>query len=199
MLPKTTERPPSKTQVRLRPQGMWTYEDWLHFPNDGWKYEIIDGELHMTPPPGTGHQRTSVRLVSRMNLYVEDNNLGEILEAPCGVRLPNQSVPLEPDIFFVRKDNLHIIKEKEVVGVPDLVIEILSPSSVGYDRNKKFAVYQAAGVPEYWLINYLDKIVEIFVLIEDAYTLAATYQPGDTLTSRQLPGFKVTVETLFNF
>lgn len=199
MLEKTVEAPSAHAQFRLRPQGTWTYEDWLNFPYDGWKYEIIDGELYMSPPPTTDHQRSSVKLVIRMGRYVEDNDLGEILEAPCGVRLPNQPVPVEPDIFFIKKERLSIIGEKEVEGAPDLIVEILSPSSINYDREKKFETYQAAGVPEYWLVDYRAKTVEVFTLAKSIYTLAGNYQMGDEVTSEQLPGFKIAVETIFAF
>ncbi len=190
---------PPKIDTSLRPQGTWRYEDWLNFPNDGWTYEIIDGELYMTPPPGTGHQLSSGSLFARMYLYVEDNDLGKVLEAPCAVRLPTQAVPLEPDIFFIKKDRLAIIDEKEVQGVPDLIVEILSPSNASYDRQKKFKVYQAAGVPEYWLVDYQAKTVEVFVLVDGAYQLADLYQTGQTITSPQLSGFAIAVETIFNF
>lgn len=191
MLPQTTERP------LLRPQGTWTYEDWLNFPDDSWKYEIIDGELYMTPPPAINHQRSSLKLARKMADHAEDNDLGEVLEAPCAVRLPNQAVPVEPDIFFIKKEHLNIIEEKEINGVPDLIIEILSPSNISYDRDKKFLVYQAAGVPEYWLVNYWQKTVELFTLTKGAYTLAAKYQLGDTVVSQQLAGFKIAVKTIF--
>jgi Uma2 family endonuclease len=193
------EHPSSQIQFRLRHQGTWTYEDWLNFPDDGWKYEILDGELYTTPPPATGHQRASVKLVIKMGSYVETHDLGEVLEAPCGVRLPTQAVPVQPDIFFIKKENLDIIAEDEVKGVPDLIVEILSPSNAGYDRTKKFAIYQEAGVPEYWLVDYQAKTVEVFVLTEGAYQLAGKYEMGNMVVSGQLPGFKMAVETIFNF
>ncbi len=184
---------------RLRPQGTWTYQDWLHFPDDGWKYEVIDGELYMSPPPGTGHQRSSIELAARMYLYAKDNDLGQVLEAPCAVLLPTQPVPLEPDIFFIRKEQLHIIKENQVEGVPDLIIEILSPSNFQYDRTKKFEIYQEAGVPEYWLVDYRAKTVEVFDLTNEVYVPAGTYGLGDTLTATQLPDFTISVERIFDF
>jgi Uma2 family endonuclease len=196
---QTAEAPAHKTQYGLRPQGSWTYEDWLNFPDDGWTYEIIDGELHMTPPPGTGHQRSSVRLTTKMVNFVIENDLGEILEAPCAVHLPSQPVPLEPDIFFIKKKQLEIIKDKEVAGVPDLIVEILSPSNFQYDRLKKFEVYQTAGVLEYWLVNYWEKTIEIFVLKEAAYILLGKFEVGDTVVSEQMPGFQVEVGTIFDF
>jgi Uma2 family endonuclease len=95
MLEKMFDRPRVEAQSHLRPQGRWTYEDWLNFPNDGWKYEIIDGVLYMTPPPAIRHQMSLLDLSSRMHLYAADHDLGQVLTAPCGVRLPNQPVPAD--------------------------------------------------------------------------------------------------------
>ena len=113
--------------------------------------------------------------------------------------MPNQAVPVEPDIFFIKKDRLSIIGEREIEGAPDLIVEILSPSSINYDREKKFEVYQAAGVPEYWLVNYWDRAVEVFVLREGAYQLVGKYRPGDNVRAEQLSGFKIAVKEIFNF
>ncbi|NJN94879.1 MAG: Uma2 family endonuclease [Anaerolineales bacterium] len=186
-------------QPRFPRQGDWTYQDWLNFPDDGWKYEIIDGVLQMSPPPSVNHQRSSGGLFARMRLYAEDKNLGEVLEAPCGVRLPNQPVPVEPDIFFVKKERIGIIGNQYVEGVPDLVIEILSPSNASYDRETKFKLYQEAGVPEYWLVDYEAKTIEVFNLAQENYTLTGKYTGDDTAASTQLPGFKIVVGILFNF
>jgi Uma2 family endonuclease len=153
----------------------------------------------MTPAPATGHQKSSISLSSRLYTYVQDHDLGMVLTAPCDVRLPNQPVPFQPDIFFIRKNNLQIIQETEVIGAPDLVIEILSPSNASYDRVEKFEVYQAAAVPEYWLVDYQAKTIEIFSLGEGAYQLAQKYELGDTITSAQLPGFQLPVERVFDF
>ena len=193
MLQKTVER------VGLRPQGTWTYEDWLTFPDDGWKYEIIDGELHMTPAPATRHQKSSISLSASLYAYARDNQLGEVLTAPCDVRLPNQPVPFQPDIFFVRQDNGHIIEDREVRGVPDLIIEILSPSNAGYDRIEKFKLYQAAGVPEYWLVDYQAQTIDVFNLVEGAYQPAQSCGLDDVVSSTQVAGFQVPVKTIFDF
>lgn len=187
----------AQTPYHLRPQGTWTYADWLNFPDDGWTYEIINRELYMTPPPTINHQRSSLKLARKMADHAEENDLGEVLEAPCAVRLPTQAVPLEPDIFFIKKENLSIIEEKEVNGAPDLIVEILSPSNASYDRDKKFTVYQAAGVPEYWLVSYWQKTVELFSLTEGAYVLVDKYGMGETIASQQLAGFKIVVKTIF--
>lgn len=193
------EAVPTQSPARLRRQGMWTYEDWLNFPDDGWKYEIINGELYMTPAPTPDHQRTSGGLFVRMYLHARDHSLGEVLEAPCAVRLPNQPVPVQPDIFFIERENSGIIGAVEVTGAPDLVVEILSPSNASYDREKKFNLYQEAGVPEYWLVNYWEKTVEVFRLEEGRYRLGNPYRIGDVVDSEQLAGFQIAVQTIFDF
>jgi Uma2 family endonuclease len=201
MVAKTIKATPAAgvSPPRFPRQGDWTYEDWLNFPDDGWKYEIIDGVLHMAPPPTVNHQRSSGGLFARMRLYAEDKNLGEVLEAPCGVRLPNQSIPVEPDIFFVKKERLEIISRQYIEGAPDLIVEILSPSNASYDRETKFKLYQEASVQEYWLVDYEAKIIEIYNLSQNVYTLTGKYAGKDIATSTQLAGFGIAVETLFNF
>ncbi len=201
MVAKIIEAPPITTVDRFRfpRQGEWTYEDWLNFPNDGWKYEIINGVLHMAPPPAINHQRSSGELFRRIANYVKDNDLGEVLEAPCGVQLPNQPAPVEPDIFFVKKERLDIIGDQYVAGPPDLIVEILSPSTVQYDRDDKFKLYQKAGVPEYWLVDYEAKTIELFTLVEGDYTPAGNYAGREVVASTQLDGFKISVESIFNF
>lgn len=199
MLEKTAEQAATPTRPKFPRQGEWTYEDWLKFPDDGWKYEIIDGVLYMTPPPAINHQRSSSQLFVAMFKHIADYKLGEVLPAPCGVRLPNQPVPVEPDIIFVKKDRLDIIGANYVEGAPDLLVEILSPSNANYDRETKFELYEKAGVSEYWLVDYQAKTVEVFTLVEGDYTLAGKYTVGDTLVSGQLEGFKIAVEAIFNF
>ena len=186
-------------QFRLKPQGQWTYQDWFNFPEDGWKYEIINGDLYIMPPPAIYHQQSSIGLAARMYLYVLKHKLGRILEAPCSVKLPKQDVPVEPDIFFIKQERLDIIGKTQVKGSPDLVIEILSPSNFTYDRETKFAVYQENGVPEYWLVNYWQKTIEVFVLREGSYQLQGKYGLTDTVLSEQLTGFTVDVAEIFDF
>lgn len=199
MVTKTIKPTPPINYPQFPRQGEWAYENWLKFPDDGWKYEIIDGVLHMAPPPTINHQRASGGLFARMRLHAEDNNLGEVLEAPCGVRLLNQPVPIQPDIFFIKKERVEIIEGQYVEGAPDLIVEILSPSTASYDRETKFKLYQAAGVSEYWLVNYHDKTIEIYTLAEGVYLSTGHYTLGDEAASAQLTGFKIAVQSIFNF
>jgi Uma2 family endonuclease len=178
-------------------QGEWTYEDWLKLPDDGYRYEVIDGVLYMSPPPLIRHQRTSIRIETRFIDFLKLHPLGEILHAPVGVRLPNQSVPLQPDIVFIRAERLDIIRENYIEGTPDLIIEILSPSNWLYDRREKLQVYQEAGVLEYWIVDPRAEIIEICILEQGIYRLAGQYGRGAVASSLVLGGFQVPVDVIF--
>ena len=178
-------------------QGKWTYDDWARLPNDGTRYEVIDGELYMTPPPSVPHQFAIANLLDAMSTFVRARRLGYVLPAPLGVRLPTQPVPFEPDIVFVSTARKTIIGKEYIEGVPDLVVEILSPSNWMYDRREKFNLYQSSGVPEYWIVDYRAKTVEVFVLEEDEFTLIGKWGVGETASSRVLSGFQVAVADIF--
>lgn len=178
-------------------QGKWTYDDWARLPENGTRYEVIDGVLYMTPPPTTSHQFSIVRLLNKMANYVESKNLGWVVASPIGVRLPTQPVPFEPDIVFVSRAHKSIIQEQYIEGVPDLVVEVVSPSNWIYDRKEKFLVYQTAGVSEYWIVDYRAKTIEVFFWERGAYVLLGKWGTGETATSRVLDGFQVSVNEIF--
>jgi len=179
-------------------QGQWTYDDWRSLPDDGTRYEVIDGTLFMAPPPSVAHQKTSNGLAYLLTDYVYKNNLGQIFTALIGVHLPNQDVPLQPDIVFVARSNEEIIGSQYIEGVPDLVIEILSPSNWPYDRNEKFLTYQQVGVLEYWIVDYRAKTVERFSLDEGEYLLwKGIRHVGENVTSQVLAGLEIAVADIF--
>lgn len=140
-----------------------TYDDYLNFPNDGKRYEIIDGEHHMTPAPQTRHQIVSRNIERILANYVEENDTGQILYAPTDVVLSDTTV-VQPDILFVRKEREHIIKKNFIEGAPELIIEILSPGNEKLDRRTKMKHYAMFGVGEYWIIDYEACILEQYVL-----------------------------------
>jgi Uma2 family endonuclease len=193
------EQPVTVTAARPwpPPQGEWTYEDWLKLPDDGNCYEVIDGVLYVSPPPLTRHQRISIQIAGHLWNFLRQHPVGEVLTAPVGVRLPNQQVPLQPDIVFVRAERLGIIGEAYVEGAPEVLMEILSPSNWRYDRREKRQVYQDAGVTEYWIIDPRATTIEVYVLEQGRYVLAGQYRPGDVAPSRVIPGFVMPVEDIF--
>ncbi|HEX6384139.1 MAG TPA: Uma2 family endonuclease [Anaerolineae bacterium] len=178
-------------------QGDWTYEDWLRLPDDGFRYEVLDGELYISPPPTISHQNSVTSLTASMRMYAVDHDLGLVLTSPVGVRLPAQEVPVQPDIVFVSKERRDIVGEEYIEGVPDLVVEVLSPSNWLYDRGKKQEAYRQAGVREYWIVDYRAKTVEVLVLEESAYVLIDKFGEGDVARSAVLTGFEVAVEDVF--
>lgn len=179
-------------------QGEWTYEHWLQFPDDGWKYEIIDGVLYMSPPPTITHQDVAGELFFHMRGFVRTNKLGTVLTAPCGVRLPMQPVPVEPDILFIRRERRQMLGNRYVEGAPDLVVEVLSRSNADYDRTIKYQQYERAGVLEHWIINYWDETVAVYHLVEQQYQLTGTFRRGETAVSQVMTGFQIAVADLFN-
>ncbi|MBI3763071.1 MAG: Uma2 family endonuclease [Chloroflexi bacterium] len=200
MSPQVLEAPPPAQVVRQWPpaQGEWTYEDWLKLPDDdGYRYEVLDGVLHISPPPRPRHQTTSGNLSTRLDNHVRAKALGRVWYAPVGVRLPNQPVPVQPDIFFIAKGRLNIVGEDHIEGAPDLVVEILSPSNWLVDRREKFQAYEKAGVREYWLADYRAKTVEVFVLQDGEFTQFGNWGTGETARSQVLEGFEIQVDKIF--
>ena len=190
-MPLQTAPPPAATWPE---QGHWTYEDWLRLPDDGFRYEVLHGVLYMSPPPAVPHQDAQGELYTLMRFYAKRKHLGMVLGAPIGVRLPGEPVPLQPDILFVRQERASIVGKEYVEGAPDLVVEILSPSNWQYDRKEKFLAYQAAGVPEYWIVDYRARTIEVFLLEEGAYVLLGKYGSGERVAAKMLEGFSVGVD-----
>lgn len=188
--------PPQSAQSAPE-QGRWTYEDWLRLPDDGFRYEVLNGELFLSAPPNRFHQKCSGKLFARMLFHAEKNGLGEVYTSPIGVRLPGQQVPVQPDLLFVAKSRCSILGKDYIEGAPDLVVEVLSPSNWPYDRREKFQAYQAAGVQEYLIVDPRARTVEIFALEDGSYALTASLRPGDTVRSAVLAGFEIAVDEIF--
>ncbi len=175
------------------PPGQWTYEDYRRLPEDGMTYEIIEGELHMAPAPIPMHQDSNSEMITALRNFSKQNNAGKAFVAPIDVILPGIAEPVQPDVLFILKERLHIVKPTRIEGAPDLVVEVLSPSNASIDRGKKFRAYARAGVREYWLIDPLARTIEIFVLRAGEYHLLGNYAIGASARSEVLTGFEVQV------
>ena len=150
------------------PQGRWTYADYAALPDDGNRYEIIAGVLYTTPAPGAGHQSVSARLVTFLVTHVEFAGLGRVFAAPVDVELAPDTV-VQPDIVVILSANLDRITPSRIIGAPDLVVEILSPGTAGYDRREKQDAYARAGVGEYWIVDPGAQTVELLTLEQGGY------------------------------
>ena len=173
----------------------YTYEDYLKTPDDK-RYELINGELLMTPSPIPNHQRISGKLEFVVRKFVTENNLGEIFYAPCDVYLDNENV-VQPDILFISKDRLNIIGDKNIQSAPNLVIEIISENSVYRDMVQKKRLYARFGVKEYWIVIPEEEEIEVYILKGEAYQLYKTYTKVDILEAPSLKGLKIGLKEIF--
>ena len=170
------------------------YEDYASLPDDE-RYELIDGELMPMPSPKKIHQRLVLDLSWILRL-LEEMGLGELFIAPFDVILSDFNV-VQPDLLFVSRERSYIITEDNIRGAPDLVVEILSPSTADYDRTVKRELYERYGVPEYWLVDPYAKTITILRLGADGYNAYAVYGEGDALSSPTLAGFSMNLSELF--
>lgn len=173
----------------------FTYEDYKHTSDDK-RYELLDGDLITVPSPKMTHQRNTKKLANLLDDFVEDQDLGEVFIAPCDVVLSNTDV-VQPDILFVSKERSYIVTDDNIRGAPDLVIEVLSPSTAQRDRTLKRTLYELHGVLEYWLADTDAKNVTVLTLDSGEYKVAGIYGEGQTLVSPLLPGFMLEIDRIF--
>ena len=173
----------------------YTYDDYLKTPDDK-RYELIEGELYMTPSPITNHQRISGRIEFELRKFVLENDCGEVFDAPYDVYFDDENV-VQPDILFISKDRLNIIGDKNLQGAPDLVIEILSESNAYRDLIQKKKLYSNFGVKEYWIVVPGEKTIDINILKDKTYQLYKTLGEDDTIESQILKGFKMELKAIF--
>lgn len=172
--------------------------DILKTPADGQRYEVIDGELFVTPPPAESHQYTSANLFGRLWHHVHANDLGLVYAAPIGVFLAESDRDgVQPDIVYVSKARSSIIQRHGLVGAPDLIVEILSPSTAATDRSVKIRRYAQMGVPHYWLADPANRAIETYDLGSGRYRPTGVFGPGATLRPPFLPGLEIQVDTLW--
>ena len=178
------------------PAIKFTYEDYRHTPDDK-RYELLDGDLIMAPAPNLGHQDVAAKLGWRVMRFVEQRNLGKAFPAPCDVVLSNTDV-VQPDLLFVSRERAHILLGGDnVQGAPDLVVEILSPSTASRDKTLKRSLYARHGVLEYWLVDPNVQTVDVMVLGDGGLKTVAVYGKDQTLTSPMLEGLAVDLDEIF--
>jgi Uma2 family endonuclease len=164
-----------------------TYDDYVELPDDGNRYEILDGELHVTPAPASRHQIASIELSTILNVFVRANRLGRVLTAPTDVIFADTTIA-QPDILFVRAERQSIITERAVEGAPDLLVEILSPGTSRWDRTIKAAVYARYDVSYYWLLDPDLRTIELYENDRSSYRLVARESGGAVIRTPLFPG-----------
>lgn len=174
-----------------------TYEDYLRLPDDGRRYEILEGVLHVTPSPTTIHQRILRKLLSVLDVFVSENNRGEVFVAPLDIVFSNVSV-VQPDLIYVSEARRDIITDKNIAGAPDLVVEIASPSTAGVDKVTKAQVYARYGVPYFWVVDPQQKTLEEYRLERGIYMLMRCWEEHGVFTPELFPGLKVNLKEIWS-
>jgi Uma2 family endonuclease len=195
----TVDQPPVVLPADWVPgpeQGFWTYDDYAALPDDGRRYEIVNGVLVMSPSPDGSHQDAVARFTYHLLAHVEFAGLGKVRVAPFDVELSPQDV-FQPDVLVVLNAHLDRVKEKRVVGAPDLVVEVASQSTAAYDRITKYEKYAKAGVQEFWIANAKARTVQVCVLESAQYRSLGVFHGLQTLPSRVIPDLPVHVEQFF--
>lgn len=188
-----------KEDVNLRVrQKEWTYEDYLNLPDDGQRYEIIEGSLYVSNAPDIDHQFTVVKLVSQMDVFVTQNKQGYVLTAPFEVHLSKTTRPVQPDVLFIKAKKWPTHGAKFFNGAPDLVVEVLQPSTRRLDQSIKFRAYENANVAEYWIVDPKTHLVQVFSLDNQEYVLIGEFMNQELIESKVLPDLKIIAASLFN-
>lgn len=164
------------------PRRSFTYAEYLTLPDDE-RYELIEGELHLTPAPTNRHQKISMRLSYRLMQLIEERSLGTLFSGPTDLVLSEDTV-LQPDLLFIAREREAIIGEKSgIFGAPDLVVEILSPSTATRDLVTKKRLYETHGVREYWIIDPEQNFIEVYTPQGAGLEIWQRFEPGSTLQS----------------
>ncbi len=180
-----------------RPTLPMTYHEYALLPQDRNRYEVLEGELYMTPSPTRDHQVIVTVLGSILLQHVVAQGLGMVFVAPLDVVLTETNV-LQPDILFLRTGRVPPRGAKNVTVAPDLVIEVVSPASVEQDREIKMQVYARHGVPHYWIVDPDARTLEMYALSGAAYGPPARCSGDATATMAVFPGLNIPLARLWS-
>jgi len=173
---------------------LFTYEDLKNWEPDLYRHEIIEGEHFMSPSPNIYHQEIVLNLGTHLSYYVKNKKLGRVFVAPVDVIFSDYDVCV-PDLIFVSNENLSIIKEENIQGAPDLLIEVLSPTSEKRDKEIKFKRYAYFGVKDYWIVNPKQQSIEIYDLANSQ--LVAVVPANQVLNSPLFPDINLELKKIF--
>lgn len=180
---------------KIDKEKSYTYKDYAKLP-EGSPYQLIGGELVMTPSPVPYHQIISMRMEYELLKFVEERKLGIILDAPIDVYLSEEET-YKPDIIFISNDRLNIIGEKKIESAPDLIVEILSPATAYYDLRHKKRIYESSGVKEFWVMDPMEKSIEVYENVGGRFKLFNEGIKKGKIHSNLLKGLEVEVEMMF--
>lgn len=175
-----------------------TYEDYLHLPDDGRRHEILDGEHYVTAAPYPRHQAILGELHLWIASFLRQNRLGRVFFAPVDVLLGQHDI-VQPDLLYISNERLTVLKEKNVQGSPDLVVEVFSASTRRIDEGLKLERYSLLGVREYWTVDPVRNAVRVYRRSGDRLHKESelTVASGEPLTTPLLPGLEIPLAEIF--
>jgi len=175
-----------------------TYEDYEHFPDDGKRHELIDGDHYVTPAPTRKHQYLAGRLNARLFTFVDERRLGQVYSAPFDVVLSAVDV-VQPDLLFVSNERTQLLTDKNLRGAPDLVVEIGSESTRRTDETTKRKLYERFGVREYWVVDPVLETVKVYRQGDAGFVRTAelSAEAADSLETPLLPGLSLPLVEIF--
>ena len=174
---------------------IYTYQYYEKLP-EGPAYQLIDGDLIMTPAPTLYHQAIVGQMFEALSEFVKRKHLGVVFLSPIDVYL-SETETYQPDVVFISSERRTILGEKKVEGAPDLIVEILSPSTGYYDLTHKKSIYESSGVKEYWLIDPQERSIEVLENVGREFRVAGVAKDKGTVASAILDGFSVKLQELF--
>ena len=183
---------------RQRPGVKLTYDDFVLFPDDGKRHELIDGEHYVTPSPNTKHQAVCGNLHGLMWSYLRQHPIGKVYMAPLDVVFSHFDV-VEPDLLYVSEARRDVMTAKSIQGAPDLAVEVGSPSTRRRDEKLKHRLYERFNVTQYWVVDPDIDVVRVYRLSDGKYQRAQelSLDHADVLTTPLLPNLQLPLVEIF--
>lgn len=177
-------------------QILLTYEDYLELPNDRNRYEILEGDLAVNPAPNTAHQTVVLNLGALLRDHVRRHDLGRVFIAPTDVLLSDTTI-VQPDILFISRERETILRREHVRGAPDLMIEVISPTSARTDRHTKQRIYARYGVPHYWLVDPEQRSIEAYTVVGTGYSQVSLASGNESFSAPPFPDLAIRLDEIW--
>ncbi len=164
--------------------------------DENFYYELINGNIVKKQAPKPSHQSASMELGTLLNVFIKEKQLGKLFASPIDVFFDDYN-NTQPDLLFIKKERSFIVTNNGIEGAPDLIIEILSPSTQSIDKREKFKLYQQFGVQEYWIVDPNNKSIDVFSLENNRYENLFVATDNEIIQSQVLEGFSLDVSQIF--
>ena len=163
---------------------------------EGYFYELINGHIVRKQAPSSPHQKAVTNVSTLINNFIKEKQLGDCYVSPIDVFFDKYN-NTQPDVLFIKKDRLFIVTNDGIMGQPDLIVEVLSPSTYRNDRTAKKDLYCQFGVSEYWIVDLKNQAIEVYSLENNDYTMSSFAIEKGEIESKVLEGFKMDIDLIF--